>query len=94
MGFPTFESDGGIPIIVYTTSGGGARPIHGAYYADKKFGWMPITWSAEGYFLKHPTSLNITKAISEGKVKKEEGNKPSPEVKETSLRDGIYSCYC
>ena len=72
MGFPIIESDGGISVIVYTFTGGGKFPIHGAYYVDANNGWIPIHWGSDGTTFAPPHPLNITRAINEGKVKKEE----------------------
>lgn len=76
-GFPLIYSNGGIPITIYTTSGGGERPIHGAY----KYGaaWHPVTWGKDGVYhaQKQRGALDITNAITSGKIKISE-KQPTP----------------
>ena len=83
MGFITIESDGGILITIYSTTGGGKRPIHGAYYADVENGWVPISWYPDGTYNLHdkPCALDIRKAINDKEIKE---NQSPPTIQETT----------
>ena len=74
MGFPTVQSDGGILCVIYSSSGGGKRPIHGAYYVNEETGWVPLSWSADGLYLSadRRSSLDITVAMLQRSLEKEQ----------------------
>jgi hypothetical protein len=69
MGFPRVTSDGGVDVIIYSTTAGNSRPIHGAYNAGHKFGWCIITWPLTGRYLTVKSDLDISKAIENGEIK-------------------------
>lgn len=69
MAFPCIKSDGGVDVIIYTTQAGGDRPIHGAFWAGEKWGWIPTSWTIEGqYAASFQSNLDIKMAIINGKV--------------------------
>ena len=85
MGFPSIKSDGGVLCIIYSFSGGGKRPIHGAYYAGEEQGWVPLSWFTDGTYVSANSGirsgLDITKAILDIRLGQE---KPPPTIQETS----------
>ena len=48
--------------MIYNMSGGGEHPIHGAYWAGEKEGWIPITWQENGRYrpngVPHPLDID------------------------------------
>ena len=66
MDFPKVLTNGGDYAIIYTVSGGGPQPIHGAYWTKEE--WMITAWDKDGF--RHspecPSNLDITKIIKNG----------------------------
>lgn len=82
MAFREIVSDGGCRIILYSTNGGGDKPIHGAYYTgSKEWGWIPTSWDKDGRRASsHSSDLDIIKAVNEGKVPFQKEKQESREV--------------
>ena len=74
MAFPQIKTDSGSICVIYSTSGGGEYPVHGAYYTGDNE-WIPIAWDSQGFRInpKSPTALDITKEV--GKLTNESKNK-------------------
>ena len=69
MEFPRVLSDGGDWCIIYTVSGKGPQPIHGAYWSGDELGWLMTQWDKEGQ--RNPgnvSKLSISKAIQRGEL--------------------------
>ena len=69
MDFPIIRSRAGNVVTVYTKTGGGMFPVHGAYLsrsADANV-WMPCTWTEEGFRRgdKKPVDLDIVEGLKE-----------------------------
>ena len=70
-------------------NGGGRRSIHGAYYSGEDNGWVPLSWYPDGVYLarEKPCSLDIRKAISEGKLAvQQKEQKTTPEEPEIQVQ--------
>ena len=71
MGFKLFKTDGGTDAILYTLTGGGIKPIHGAYFSgNDEFGWIICSWTKEGKYLvdSRRSALDVHKALKDGSL--------------------------
>ena len=44
-----FKSRNNTNLLIYNMDAGGSQPIHGAYWSGSDEGWMPLTWTADGF---------------------------------------------
>lgn len=73
MAFPTVKTVSGDLVVIYTVTGGGSHPIHGAYLGPNDE-WFLSSWTKDGYRFKvsAPHPLDITLDISKLGIKEKQ----------------------